>query len=96
VRRGATREEFQVEVAERLVPYDIAPPPAVDPADGADAELVERAATLLTVMPRNQSRSTIEELVSPHDPDRGRRAVNALIESAFAVEDDAGHLVRVT
>lgn len=94
--RGAANEvEFRVDVAERLGDYDIAAPAAIDPAEDVDVELVEKAATLLTVMPRNQSRATIAELVSPDDPERGRRAVDALIDSAFAVEDDAGHLRRV-
>jgi hypothetical protein len=46
-------------------------------------------------MPRNQHRHTIEELLSPNDPEKGRRAVDALIEAAFAAEDDAGHLHRI-
>ena len=58
----------------------------------ADPELVERAATLLAVMPRNQLRATIEGLLSPNDHERGRRAVDALIDAAFAIEDETGHI----
>jgi hypothetical protein len=43
-------------------------------------------------MPRNQRRETIEDLLSPYDLAQGRRAVDALIEAAFVVEDDTGHL----
>lgn len=75
----------------RLSPYETSEPQlAVD--DAVDPELVERAARLLAIMPGNQRRDTIESLLSPNDPERGRQAVNALIESAFAVEDDTGHL----
>ncbi len=56
---------------------------------------MERAATLLTVMPRNQLRKTIESLLAPHDLERGRQAVDALIDAAFAVEDETGHLRRM-
>lgn len=63
-------------------------------SDRVDGELVERAATLLTVMPPNQERTTIEHLLAPHDPDRGRRVVDALIEVGFAAEDERGHLRR--
>jgi hypothetical protein len=74
-----------------------APDASVDSEDETEAEpeLVERAATLLAVMPRNQLRATIEDLLSPHDRDRGRRAVDALIDAAFAIEDETGHLRRV-
>jgi hypothetical protein len=46
-------------------------------------------------MPRNQLRETIEDLLSPNDRERGRRAVDALIEKAFAIEDETGHLRRL-
>ena len=62
--------------------------------DDADEELVERAATLLSVMPRNPLRATIENLLSPDDLERGRRALDALIDSAFAIEDETGHIRR--
>jgi PHD/YefM family antitoxin component YafN of YafNO toxin-antitoxin module len=62
----------------------------------ADSELVERAATLLAVMPRNQLRETIEDLLSPNDLERGRKAIDALIDAAFAVEDETGHVRPIT
>jgi hypothetical protein len=48
------------------------------------------------VMPCNQHRETIEGLLSPNDPERGRRAVDALIDASLAAEDDTGHLRRRT
>ncbi len=72
-----------------------APDVSVDGDGEAEPELVERAATLLAVMPRNQLRGTIEDLLSPHDRERGRRAVDALIDRAFAIEDETGHLRRI-
>jgi hypothetical protein len=94
-RRTAQRDEFEVvDVVERVTRYDAVfdQPPSGE--ELPDPELVERAATLLTVMPRKLHRTTLEGLVFADDPDRARRAVDALIESAFAVEDEAGHLSR--
>ena len=89
-------DQFHVSgVAERLTPYEAATLPDIAEEEAADTELVERAATLLSVMPRNQLRKTIESLLSPHDLERGRLAVDALIDAAFAAEDDAGHLRRI-
>jgi hypothetical protein len=88
-------EEFRVTgVVERLTPYEGA---QVDVPDegAADPELVERAATFLAVMPRKQLRSTVERLLSPNDLEKGRRAIDALIDAAFAVEDETGHIRRV-
>jgi len=82
-------------VAERLAPYDFSEVPGLGTDGRADPELVEKAAALLTVMPPNQRRETIEDLLSPHDPWRGQCAVDALIATGFAAEDDAGHLRRV-
>lgn len=87
-------------VAERLAPYEIVTAgqgalAGTSTSDTAHEDIVERAATLLLIMPRNQRRETIAKLVSPDDPEEGRRAVDALIEAAFAVEDDAGHLRRL-
>jgi hypothetical protein len=83
-------------VAERLAPYDVSELPSEISANGrVEAELVERAATLLTVMPPHQRRETIEDLLAPHDPDRGHRAVDALIATGFAAEDETGHLRRI-
>jgi hypothetical protein len=94
-RRSSAKDQFEVSgVAERLSAYDIAVPD-VEASGSEDSQLVDRAATLLAVMPCNQHRHTIEELVSPHDPERGRRAVDALIAAAVATEDDAGHLRRL-
>lgn len=68
---------------------------ATDGRDIVDAELVERAATLLRVLPGVPRRDTIEHLLAADDPYRARRAVDALIETAFAAEDEAGRL-RIT
>ena len=89
-------EHFHVSgLAERLTLYETSKPPDVTDDEAVDPELVERAATLLTVMPRNQLRKTIESLLAPHDLERGRQAVDALIDAAFAVEDETGHLRRI-
>ncbi len=91
--RRARLEEFRVEgVVERLAPYDVALVEDVRSTQAVDGELVERAATLLQLMPRNQRRETIEDLVCPNDQPRGRRAVDALIDAEFAAEDWAGRL----
>jgi hypothetical protein len=93
--RHESGAEFQATgIAERLGVYETSHVPFFDPDDSADEELVERAATLLSVMPRNQLRATIEQLLSPDDLERGRRAVDALIDTAFAIEDETGHLRR--
>ncbi len=86
-------DRFEVHgVAERLASYAFSPPRGTSNTELGDPELVERAATLLLVMPPNQSRETIEELLSPNDRERGRQAVDALIDAALAAEDEAGHL----
>ena len=72
--------------------YEASKVPDVSENEEVDSELVERAATLLAVMPRNQLRKTIEDLLSPNDLERGRKAVDALIDAAFAVEDETGHV----
>jgi hypothetical protein len=96
VRNRQEPDQFHVTgVAERLTPYETSKVPDLTEEEAVDTELVERAATLLTVMPRNQLRKTIEGLLSPHDLERGRLAVDALIDAAFAAEDDAGHLRRI-
>ena len=93
--RRAESDGFELTgVSERLAPYDFAGADDVETLGSRDDDLVERAATLLLVMPRNQRRKTIEELISPNDGERARRAVDALIESAFAFEDEAGFLRR--
>jgi len=96
VRSRQDAEQFQLSgVVERLTLYETSTLPDVTDEEAVDAELVERAATLLSVMPRNQLRRTIEGLLAPHDLERGRRAVDALIDAAFAVEDETGHLRRI-
>jgi len=95
VTRTPTDVEEYVDIAGRLRPYldatiDDESQPVPDAAP--DAELMERAVNLLARMPRNQRRETIEDLLSPYDLARGRVAVDALIEAAFVVEDDRGHL----
>jgi hypothetical protein len=93
VRRRQEAEEFRVtRVAQRLAAYETSEIDVVAHGEVADQELVERAATLLAVMPRNQLRATIEGLLSPNDHERGRRAVDALIDAAFAIEDETGHI----
>jgi len=81
-------------VAERLAPYDVPDLPGFSAETAVERELVERAAMLVTVMP-HPDRRTIEELLAPNDPDRGRVAVDTLVASGVAAEDDAGHLRRV-
>lgn len=89
-------DQFHVsDVAARLTLYETATLPDMTDEETVDPELVERAATLLSVMPRNQLRKTIEALLAPHDLERGRQAVDALIDAAFAVEDETGHLRRI-
>jgi len=100
VRGRKDKDQFEVtRVAGRLVAYTGSQPEMpveVEPeADAFDAELVERGARLLAVMPRRQLRATIEDLLSPHDRERGRRAVDALIDAAFAIEDETGHIRKV-
>jgi hypothetical protein len=95
-RRARESDEFEVRgVVERLARYDVALADRVSGPHGVEGELVERAATLLQLMPGNQRRATIEDLVCPDDWLRGRRAVDALIDAAFALEDDSGRLRRL-
>lgn len=91
--RAQQVDEFHVSgVAERLAQYEASKVPDVSTNAEVDGELIERAATLLAVMPRNQLRKTIEQLLSPNDLERGRKAIDALIDAAFAVEDETGHV----
>ena len=102
-RKRKLQEEEYVQVAERLRPFVETPAPAADasaPENGQPVpelldELMQRARTLLTYMPRNQQRGTIEDLISPHDKARGRDTIDALIAADFVVEDEAGRLRRV-
>ena len=79
-------------VAERLAPYKCSTRTVVTDDAVVDGELVKRAAALLAVMPRNQLRTTIEGLLSPDDLNKGSQAIDALIEAAFAAEDETGHV----
>jgi hypothetical protein len=81
-------------VADRLLPYAVSQRDSVEHGAADDDELVRKAVTLLTVMPRNQQRETLESLLSPNDPQKGRRAVDALIAADFATEDARGRLHR--
>jgi hypothetical protein len=93
MRRAQQVDQFHaIGVAERLAQYEAAKVLDVSERAETDGELVERAATLLAVMPRNQLRKTIEDLVSPNDLKRGRKAIDALIDPALAVEDETGHV----
>jgi hypothetical protein len=91
-RQAHAAEHFHVDVAERLAAYEVSYLPDVSRLEEADDDLVEKAATLLLVMPGSQRRETIENLLCPNDPGRARRAVDALIDAALAAEDDAGRL----
>ena len=95
--RTEQADEFHVTgVAERLAGYETSKPPVVTGNETVDTELMQRAAMLLTVMPRNQLRSTIEGLLSPGDLEKGQKAIDALIDAAFAVEDETGHVRPIT
>lgn len=98
------RADDSAYVTERLEPYVVGSPKEIDgvtaPAlPGAEAEvldeLMQRAVLLLAVMPRNQRREAIEEIISPHELDRGRRAIDALIRSGYVAVDEAGRLLRL-
>jgi hypothetical protein len=84
-----------VGVVERLAPYETAELHVPESDETVEPELVERAATLLAVMPRKQLRETVERMLSPNDLERGRRAIDALIDAAFAIEDETGHLRKI-
>jgi hypothetical protein len=96
--REVGRSEDVVDVTKRLGPYlDTSLRGADAPEHDAQAspaldELTERAVTFVTVMPPRQRRATIEELVCPHDLERGRRAVETLIERSYLAEDERGCL----
>lgn len=79
---------------DRLLPYSVSQREPAGHGAPDDDELVEKAVTLLTVMPRNQRRETVESLLSPNDPQKGRRAVDALIAADLATEDAHGRLHR--
>jgi hypothetical protein len=96
MRRSRRVDEFEVrDVPDRLLAYGISAPPPIEHDETVEDELMEKAVTLLTFMPRNQPREKVEKLLSPNDPQRGRRAVDALIEAALATEDERGRLRRI-
>ena len=96
MRRSRKVDEFELaDVADRLLAYAIPPPAPVEHDETLEDELVAKAVTLLTLMPRNQPREKVEKLLSPDDPQRGRRAVDALIDAALATEDERGRLRRI-
>ena len=89
-------DEFEVSgLAARVARYGASSPALMPLREPADDALTEKAATLLKLMPRNQHRETIEQLLSPNDPLRGRQAVDALIDAALAAEDERGRLRRI-
>jgi len=97
--REAARAESHKGVAERLRPYTElsylgrSDPEAHDASAASPLDdLMERVLTLVAIMPPGQRRATIAELVSPHEPERGSRAVDELIHDARLAEDDLGHL----
>ena len=95
----AARAESMKGVAERLRPYTDS---SFDDAGGRETrepvvaspldDLTERVLTLVAVMPPGQRRGTIAELVSPHDIERGRLAVEKLIGDERLAEDNLGFL----
>ena len=73
MRRAQEAEQFEVSgVAERLAPYELSRFKPQSDDEGVDSDLVEKAVTLLKVMPLNQHRETVANLVSPKDPQEGR------------------------
>jgi hypothetical protein len=67
-RRARKADEFRVVgVVERLAPYDVALVGDVGCPEAVGRERVERTATLFQLMPRNQRRATIENLVASND-----------------------------
>jgi hypothetical protein len=83
-------------MAERLARYGAARSDAERPSvEGETDDLRERAVTLLKLMPRNQRRETVENLLSPNDSQRAREAVDALIEAALVEEDHEGRIRRI-
>lgn len=96
MRRSRKIDEFEVQgVADRLLPYELSHPEPVGHDEGTDDEMMEKAVTPLRFMPRNQPRERVEDLLSPNDPIKGRRAVDALIEAALATVDARGRLQRI-
>jgi hypothetical protein len=96
VLRRKREDEYRVTgFVDRVAPYGTTTLRVIVSHQADEPDLVTRAATLLAVMPGNQHRETIERILSPHDQERGRRAVDALIDTAFIVEDGRGRIRRV-
>ena len=94
--RAEKGDEFEVGgLAARVAQYGATRPAPMQLREPADDDLTEKAATLLKLMPRNQQRETLEQLLSPNDPHRGQQAVDALIDAALAAEDERGRLRRI-
>jgi hypothetical protein len=102
--KKSARVDDSAYVTERLEPYVVGSSEEIEdvavtalPAAEAEVldELMQRTVLLLAVMPRNQRRETIEEIISPHDLERGRRAIDALVESGYVAVDEAGRLRRL-
>ena len=94
--RAEKGDAFEVSgLAARVARYGSSGPAPMRLYEPADDDLTEKAATLLKLMPRNQPRETIEQILSPSDPHRGRQAVDALIDAALAAEDERGRLRRI-
>lgn len=94
--RRRAPDTYEVDgVAERLAAYEVVTDvDEVEQPEGVESELIERAVRLLLVMPRPPRRATVESLLSPNDPERGRRAVDALIQREYATEDENGRIRR--
>lgn len=93
--RSGKHDEFEVNgITDRLVAYRVSERAGVEHDPTVENELVKKAVTLLSFLPRNQPREKVEKLLSPDDPLRGRRAVDALIDAALAIEDERGRLCR--
>jgi hypothetical protein len=96
MRRSREKDEFEVrDVAARLLPYEFSQQEPANHDEQIADELMEKALTLLGFMPRNQSREKFERLLSPNDPVRGHRAVDALVEASLATVDARGRLQRI-
>ena len=94
--RSRKVEEFEVEgVRDKLADYGVSAQAPIPHDPTVEEELIAKAVTLLAYMPRNQPREKIERLLAPHDPTRGRRAVDALLEADLVAQDECGRLRRL-
>ena len=96
MRRSRRVDAFEVRgVADRLLPYGLSPPPSVEHDGTVEDELLEKAVALSRSCHATSLVRVVEKLLSPNDPQRGRRAVDALIDAALATEDERGRLRRI-